>query len=85
MTNKSWCRTLGWRLDEGIRPLSEVAGGEGLRLAASGHREWEGTITLRRRGAPDLLLLPSRGVTVALTRYTTFFKKKKQFFGILLV
>lgn len=68
LTNKSWCRALGWRPDEGPRPLSEAAGGEALRLAASGAREWEAPITLRRRAAPDQILLPCRGAAIGLTR-----------------
>ncbi|XP_049876800.1 high affinity cAMP-specific and IBMX-insensitive 3',5'-cyclic phosphodiesterase 8 isoform X2 [Pectinophora gossypiella] len=68
LTNKSWCRVLGWRVEEGPRPLAETAGGEALRLAASGARDWEAPITLRRRAAPDPLLLPCRGAAVALAR-----------------
>lgn len=68
MTNKAWCRVLGWRVEEGPRPLSEAAGGEAIRLASSGARDWEAPITLRRRAAPDPLLLPCRGAAVALSK-----------------
>ncbi|CAH0401374.1 unnamed protein product [Chilo suppressalis] len=68
LTNKSWCRALGWRVDEGPRPLTEAAGGEALRLATSGVREWEAPITLRRRTAPDPILLPCRGAAIALSK-----------------
>ncbi|XP_028167540.1 high affinity cAMP-specific and IBMX-insensitive 3',5'-cyclic phosphodiesterase 8 isoform X3 [Ostrinia furnacalis] len=68
LTNKSWCRVLGWRVEDGPRPLSEAAGGEALRLATSGARDWEAPVTLRRRAAPDPILLPCRGATVAMTR-----------------
>ncbi|KAJ2948294.1 hypothetical protein O0L34_g7531 [Tuta absoluta] len=71
LTNKSWSRVLGWRAEEGPKPLSEAAGGEALRLATSGAREWEAPITLRRRAAPDPLLLPCRGAAIALTRSTS--------------
>ncbi|XP_053614513.1 high affinity cAMP-specific and IBMX-insensitive 3',5'-cyclic phosphodiesterase 8 isoform X3 [Plodia interpunctella] len=71
LTNKSWCRVLGWRGEEGPRPLTETAGGEALRLATTGVRDWEAPVTLRRRAAPDPILLPCRGATVALTRSTS--------------
>ncbi|CAK1584706.1 unnamed protein product [Parnassius mnemosyne] len=67
-TNKSWSRMLGWRTDEGPRSLTETVGGEALRLAASGARDWEAPVLLRRRAAPDPILLPCRGSTVALAR-----------------
>lgn len=68
MTNKAWCRALGWRTDEGPRPLTEAAGGEALRLANTGARDWEAPVTLRRRAAPDPILLPCRGATIGLTK-----------------
>ncbi|XP_026763013.2 high affinity cAMP-specific and IBMX-insensitive 3',5'-cyclic phosphodiesterase 8 isoform X3 [Galleria mellonella] len=71
LTNKSWCRVLGWRVEEGPRPFTETAGGEALRLASSGARDWEAPVTLRRRAAPDPILLPCRGAAVALTRSTS--------------
>ncbi|KAG6457948.1 hypothetical protein O3G_MSEX010565 [Manduca sexta] len=71
LTNKSWCRVLGWRVDEGPRPLTEAAGGEALRLATTGARDWEAPVTLRRRAAPDPMLLPCRGATIGLTRATS--------------
>ncbi|KAM3963246.1 phosphodiesterase 8 [Aphomia sociella] len=71
LTNKAWSRVLGWRVEEGPRPLTETAGGEALRLASSGARDWEAPVTLRRRAAPDPILLPCRGATVALTRNTS--------------
>ncbi|XP_063626705.1 high affinity cAMP-specific and IBMX-insensitive 3',5'-cyclic phosphodiesterase 8 isoform X2 [Cydia splendana] len=70
VTNKAWCRVLGWRAEDGAR-LSDSAGGEAMRLAASGAREWEAPVTLRRRGAPDPLLLPCRGASIALNRSTS--------------
>ncbi|XP_075981026.1 phosphodiesterase 8 isoform X2 [Anticarsia gemmatalis] len=71
LANKSWCRVLGWRVDEGPRPLAETAGGEALRLATSGARDWEAPVTLRRRAAPDPILLPCRGAAVGLTKSTS--------------
>lgn len=71
LVNKSWCRVLGWRIDEGPRPLGETAGGEALRLATSGAREWEAPVTLRRRAAPDPILLPCRGAAIGLTKSTS--------------
>ncbi|XP_060805389.1 high affinity cAMP-specific and IBMX-insensitive 3',5'-cyclic phosphodiesterase 8 isoform X3 [Amyelois transitella] len=71
LTNKSWCRVLGWRGEEGPKPLMETAGGEALRLATTGVRDWEAPVTLRRRAAPDPILLPCRGATVALSRSTS--------------
>lgn len=59
---------LGWRGDEAPRPLAETVGGEALRLAASGARDWEAPVMLRRRAAPDPILLPCRGASVALAR-----------------
>ncbi|CAG9563873.1 unnamed protein product [Danaus chrysippus] len=71
LTNKSWCRVVGSRLEEGPRPLTEAISGEALRLAASGVREWEAPIMLRRRATPDSVLLPCRGSSVALNRSTS--------------
>ncbi|CAG9795610.1 unnamed protein product, partial [Diatraea saccharalis] len=68
LTNKSWCRVLGWRGEEGPRPLTEAVGGEALKQAASGARDWEAPVTLRRRAAPDPILLPCRGAAIAMTR-----------------
>lgn len=68
LSNKSWCRVLGWRNEEGPRALTEAAGGEALRLAASGARDWEAPVTLRRRATQDPLFLPCRGAAVALTK-----------------
>ncbi|KAG6457947.1 hypothetical protein O3G_MSEX010565 [Manduca sexta] len=83
LTNKSWCRVLGWRVDEGPRPLTEAAGGEALRLATTGARDWEAPVTLRRRAAPDPMLLPCRGATIGLTRsylwMFPFLSKTKKF------
>ncbi|XP_028044235.1 high affinity cAMP-specific and IBMX-insensitive 3',5'-cyclic phosphodiesterase 8 isoform X1 [Bombyx mandarina] len=71
LTNKSWCRMLGWRLEEGPRPIHEAAGGEALRLATTGARDWEAPVTLRRRAAPDPIMLPCRGATIGLTKTTS--------------
>ncbi|XP_026743081.1 high affinity cAMP-specific and IBMX-insensitive 3',5'-cyclic phosphodiesterase 8 isoform X3 [Trichoplusia ni] len=71
LANKSWCRVLGWRGDEGPRPLSETAGGEAMRQASSGARDWEAPVTLRRRAAPDPILLPCRGAAIGLTKSTS--------------
>ncbi|KPJ09594.1 High affinity cAMP-specific and IBMX-insensitive 3',5'-cyclic phosphodiesterase 8A [Papilio machaon] len=71
LTNKAWGRMLGWRGDDGPRPLAETVGGEALRLAASGARDWEAPVMLRRRAAPDPILLPCRGASVALARSTS--------------
>ncbi|XP_068620562.1 high affinity cAMP-specific and IBMX-insensitive 3',5'-cyclic phosphodiesterase 8 [Battus philenor] len=71
LTNKSWGRMLGWRPEDGPRPLTETVGGEALRLAASGARDWEAPVMLRRRAAPDPILLPCRGASVALARSTS--------------
>ncbi|XP_073953426.1 phosphodiesterase 8 isoform X2 [Choristoneura fumiferana] len=71
VTNKAWCRVLGWRGEEGPRALADTAGGEALRLAASGARDWEAPVTLRRRATPDPLLLPCRGASIALNRSTS--------------
>nr|XP_049701183.1 high affinity cAMP-specific and IBMX-insensitive 3',5'-cyclic phosphodiesterase 8 isoform X3 [Helicoverpa armigera] len=71
LANKSWCRVLGWRVDEGPKLLSETAGGEALRLATTGARDWEAPVTLRRRAAPDPILLPCRGATIGLTKSTS--------------
>lgn len=68
LSNKSWCRVLGWRNEEGPRALTEAAGGEALRLAATGARDWEAPITLRRRATQDPLFLPCRGAAVALAK-----------------
>lgn len=68
LTNKSWCRVVGWRTEDGPRPLTEAISGEALRLAATGVRDWEAPVMLRRRAAPDPILLPCRGSTVALNR-----------------
>ncbi|XP_026320938.1 high affinity cAMP-specific and IBMX-insensitive 3',5'-cyclic phosphodiesterase 8 [Hyposmocoma kahamanoa] len=71
LSNKSWCRVLGWRNEEGPRALTEAAGGEALRLAASGARDWEAPVTLRRRATQDPIFLPCRGAAVALTKSTS--------------
>ncbi|XP_032519461.1 high affinity cAMP-specific and IBMX-insensitive 3',5'-cyclic phosphodiesterase 8 isoform X5 [Danaus plexippus] len=71
LTNKSWCRVVGSRIEEGPRPLTEAISGEALRLAASGVRDWEAPIMLRRRATPDSVLLPCRGSSVALNRSTS--------------
>ncbi|KAL4705560.1 hypothetical protein ACJJTC_006888 [Scirpophaga incertulas] len=68
MANKSWYRVLGWRVEDCPRPLTDAVAGEALRLAASGARDWEAPVTLRRRAPPDPILLPCRGATVAVTR-----------------
>ncbi|KAJ8717338.1 hypothetical protein PYW08_005737 [Mythimna loreyi] len=71
LANKSWCKVLGWRVDDGPRVLTETAGGEALRLATSGSRDWEAPVTLRRRAAPDPILLPCRGAAIGLTKSTS--------------
>ncbi|XP_038211165.1 high affinity cAMP-specific and IBMX-insensitive 3',5'-cyclic phosphodiesterase 8-like isoform X1 [Zerene cesonia] len=71
LTNKSWCRIVGWRAEEGPRPLAETVSGEGLRLATSGARDWEAPVMVRRRASPDPLLLSCRGAAVSLTRSTS--------------
>ncbi|CAH0713221.1 unnamed protein product, partial [Brenthis ino] len=71
LTNKSWCRVVGWRPEDGPRPLTEAVSGEALRLAASGVRDWEAPVMLRRRAAPDSILLPCRGSSVTLNRSTS--------------
>ncbi|CAH2042544.1 unnamed protein product, partial [Iphiclides podalirius] len=71
LTNKSWSRMLGWRSDDGPRPLTDTVGGEALRLASTGARDWEAPVMLRRRAAPDPILLPCRGASVALARSTS--------------
>ncbi|XP_045778024.1 high affinity cAMP-specific and IBMX-insensitive 3',5'-cyclic phosphodiesterase 8 isoform X2 [Maniola jurtina] len=71
LTNKSWCRVVGWRPEDGPRPLTDQLSGEALRLAASGVRDWEAPVMLRRRAAPDSVLLPCRGSSVALGRSTS--------------
>ncbi|XP_052743895.1 high affinity cAMP-specific and IBMX-insensitive 3',5'-cyclic phosphodiesterase 8-like [Bicyclus anynana] len=68
LTNKSWCRVVGWRPEDGPRALTDQLSGEALRLAASGVRDWEAPVMLRRRAAPDSVLLPCRGSAVALGR-----------------
>ncbi|CAB3231765.1 unnamed protein product [Arctia plantaginis] len=68
LANKSWCRVLGWRQDEGPKLISETAGGEALRQATSGAREWEAPVMLRRRAGPDPIMLPCRGAAVGLTK-----------------
>ncbi|XP_072942317.1 high affinity cAMP-specific and IBMX-insensitive 3',5'-cyclic phosphodiesterase 8 isoform X2 [Epargyreus clarus] len=71
LTNKAWNRVVGWRAEEGPRPLTEAVGGEALRLASTGARDWEAPVMLRRRAAPDAVLLPCRGAAVALARSTS--------------
>ncbi|XP_034835238.1 high affinity cAMP-specific and IBMX-insensitive 3',5'-cyclic phosphodiesterase 8 isoform X2 [Maniola hyperantus] len=71
LTNKSWCRVVGWRPEDGPRPLTDQLSGEALRLAASGVRDWEAPVMLRRRAAPDSVLLPCRGSSIALGRSTS--------------
>ncbi|CAK1552972.1 unnamed protein product [Leptosia nina] len=71
LTNKSWCRVVGWRPDEGPRPFAETIGGEGLRLATSGARDWDAPVMLRRRASPDPVLLACKGAAVSLTRSTS--------------
>lgn len=71
MANNSWCRYLGWRPDEGPRLLTDAVGADALRLAVSGHRSWDSSITLKRRGAPDPLLLPCRGAAITLAKSTS--------------
>ncbi|XP_045527447.1 high affinity cAMP-specific and IBMX-insensitive 3',5'-cyclic phosphodiesterase 8 isoform X6 [Pieris brassicae] len=68
LTNKSWCRVVGWRPDEGPRSFAETIGGEGLRLATSGARDWDAPVLLRRRASPDPVLLACKGAAVSLTR-----------------
>ncbi|XP_026490788.2 high affinity cAMP-specific and IBMX-insensitive 3',5'-cyclic phosphodiesterase 8 isoform X1 [Vanessa tameamea] len=71
LTNKSWCRVVGWRPEEAPRPLTEAVSGEALRLAASGVRDWEAPVLIRRRAAPDPVLLPCRGSSVTLNKNTS--------------
>ncbi|XP_047504129.1 high affinity cAMP-specific and IBMX-insensitive 3',5'-cyclic phosphodiesterase 8 isoform X2 [Pieris napi] len=71
LTNKSWCRVVGWRPDEGPRSFAETIGGEGLRLATSGARDWDAPVMLRRRASPDPILLACKGAAVSLTRSTS--------------
>ncbi|KAH9633114.1 hypothetical protein HF086_006779 [Spodoptera exigua] len=68
LANKSWSKVLGWRVEEGPKQLSDTAGGEALRLATSGARDWEAPVTLRRRTAPDPVLVPCRGAAIGLTK-----------------
>ncbi|XP_048483687.1 high affinity cAMP-specific and IBMX-insensitive 3',5'-cyclic phosphodiesterase 8 isoform X4 [Plutella xylostella] len=71
LCNKAWSRVVGWRVEDGARPLAETAGGEALRLSAAGARDWEAPVTLRRRATPDPVLLPCRGSAVSLARSTS--------------
>lgn len=59
---------VGWRPEDGPRPLTEAVSGEVLRLAASGVRDWEAPVLIRRRAAPDPVLLPCRGSAVSLNK-----------------
>ncbi|XP_041984871.1 high affinity cAMP-specific and IBMX-insensitive 3',5'-cyclic phosphodiesterase 8 isoform X2 [Aricia agestis] len=69
MTNKSWNRVVGF--SEEPRSLSDSAGGEALRLASTGARDWDAPVMLRRRANPDPVLLPCRGSSIALHRSTS--------------
>ncbi|XP_022816736.1 high affinity cAMP-specific and IBMX-insensitive 3',5'-cyclic phosphodiesterase 8, partial [Spodoptera litura] len=71
LANKSWSKVLGWRVEEGPKQLSDTAGGEAIRLATSGARDWEAPVTLRRRTAPDPVLVPCRGAAIGLTKSTS--------------
>ncbi|XP_050682400.1 high affinity cAMP-specific and IBMX-insensitive 3',5'-cyclic phosphodiesterase 8 isoform X1 [Leptidea sinapis] len=68
LTNKSWCRLVGWRSEEGPRVVSDTISGEALRLATSGARDWEAPAMLRRRTSTDPMLLPCKGASISITR-----------------